>query len=108
MNHYMKTKGGREILRNNLAKFLFLRSNRLNGFVRDLVPYFILDVFLDAKSYTSGDEASTTLRRVLCELFVKSSENQLRRKRNDQRTAVEKRPLDYEHCQPGCGCRCCR
>jgi hypothetical protein len=43
-------KAGTKILRNSFAKFLYLWGNKLNGFVRDLVPKFLHDVMLDAKS----------------------------------------------------------
>lgn len=73
LNGYFREKGGRAILRNNIAKFLFLRSNRLNGFIRDLVPNFIRDVMQEAESWMIGDEKTrTALRRVLCELYVKT------------------------------------
>jgi hypothetical protein len=54
---------------------LFLRSNELEGFFRDMVPNFLRDVMVEAKAYISGDEALATLRRALCELFVKSNED---------------------------------
>jgi len=63
------------ILRNNIAKFLFLRSNKLNGFIRDLVPNFIRDVMREAEPWVSDDKASATLRKVLCELYVKTDHN---------------------------------
>ena len=63
------------ILKNNIAKFLFLRSNKLNGFIRDLVPNFIRDVMREAEPWASDDKASVALRKVLCELYVKTDPN---------------------------------
>jgi hypothetical protein len=70
-----RSKAAKTILKNNLAKFLYLRSNKLNGFVRDFVPNFLRDVMLDAKSYISGDEPLSSLRKVICELFVKNCDD---------------------------------
>ncbi|RMZ69848.1 ankyrin repeat [Pyrenophora seminiperda CCB06] len=74
LNAYLKHKAGRTILRNNMARFLFLRSHRLNGFVRDLVPNFIRDVMQRAESWISDDQARVALRRVLCELYVETDD----------------------------------
>ncbi|KAK1916054.1 hypothetical protein P3342_003869 [Pyrenophora teres f. teres] len=75
LNGYIKEKAGRNILRNNIAKFLYLRSNKLNGFIRDLVPNFIRDVMAIAEPWVRDDKAKAALRKVLCELYVKTDSN---------------------------------
>lgn len=69
---YNKTRTGREILKNNLADFLFVWSSTLNSFVQVHVPNFIRDVMLTMTPWVTGDETSSTLRKVLCELFVRN------------------------------------
>jgi hypothetical protein len=70
-----RNKAAKTILKKNLAKFLYLRSNKLNGFVCNFVPNFFRDVMLDAKSYISSDEPFSSLRKVICELFVKNCDD---------------------------------
>lgn len=72
MNAYIKDAAGRRILKNNLAKFLFLRSKKLNGYVRQFLPIFIRDMMHGARSYVNSDEAEAALRKVLCELLVET------------------------------------
>ncbi|KAI2482055.1 hypothetical protein Ptr902_06436 [Pyrenophora tritici-repentis] len=72
LNGYLKKTACRTILKKNLAKFLYLRSNKLNGFIRDLVPNFIRDVMQRAGPWVHDDKAKAALRKVLCELYVKT------------------------------------
>ncbi|KAH7371706.1 hypothetical protein BKA66DRAFT_423647 [Pyrenochaeta sp. MPI-SDFR-AT-0127] len=73
LNAYIKNRLGRKILNNYLAKFLFLRSIKLNGFVHDFLPNFIRDTMLEVSSCIKSNEAETALRKALCELLVKSN-----------------------------------
>ncbi|KAG9186385.1 hypothetical protein G6011_02941 [Alternaria panax] len=75
---YNKTRAGRDILRNNLADFLYVRSNTLNHFARPHVPNFIRDVMLVMKPWVIGDEATSKLRKALCELFVRNKVDALK------------------------------
>ncbi|KAH6875037.1 hypothetical protein BKA58DRAFT_310774 [Alternaria rosae] len=67
---YSKTPGGRKILKNCLADFLFVRSSTLNGFVRSHVPDFIRDVVRAMSQWTANDTEETALRKALCDLFI--------------------------------------
>ncbi|KAI4940470.1 hypothetical protein J4E86_010850 [Alternaria arbusti] len=68
---YLKTPAGRKILKEYLADFLFVRSKKLNGFVRSHVPDFIRDVVLAMSQWTANDVEETALRKALCEQFVR-------------------------------------
>jgi hypothetical protein len=75
---YNKTRAGREILKHKLADFLYTRSTKLNGFVRTHVPNFINRIIYITESWITGDQAISTLRRVICELFVRNCDGALR------------------------------
>ncbi|CAN9243389.1 unnamed protein product [Alternaria alternata] len=75
---YNKTRAGREILKHKLADFLYTRSTKLNGFVRTHVSNFINRIMYITESWITGDQAISTLRRVICELFVRNCDGALR------------------------------
>ncbi|CAN9171052.1 unnamed protein product [Alternaria sp. RS040] len=74
---YKKTRAGTQILKHKLADFLYTRSINLNGFVHALVPNFINRIMYISKSWITGDQAISTLRRVICELFVRNCDGAL-------------------------------
>jgi hypothetical protein len=80
---YNKTRAGREILKNSLADFLFVRSCTLNGFVRDHVPRFIRDIMRAMRTWVTDDTAAVSLRKALCELFVRNCSDALKCVLND-------------------------
>jgi hypothetical protein len=75
---YQKTRSGREILKHKLADFLYTRSTKLNGFVCTHVPNFINRIMYITGSWITGDQAISTLRRIICELFVRNCDGALR------------------------------
>ena len=77
MYAYNKTRAGREILKHKLAEFLYTRSTKLNDFVRAHVPELISGVMLSKKSWIPDNKTTSTLRRVLCELFVRNCDGAL-------------------------------
>lgn len=64
-------------MKHKLADFLYTRSAKLNGFVLAHVPELISGVMLSKKSWIPDDKTTSTLRRILCELFVRNCEGAL-------------------------------
>ena len=75
---YLKTLAGRKILKNNLADFIFVRSKKLNGFVRSHVPDFIRGILQAMSPWIADDKEEAELRKALCELFVRNHSDAFR------------------------------
>ncbi|KAI4703563.1 hypothetical protein J4E89_009984 [Alternaria sp. Ai002NY15] len=75
---YLKTPAGRKILKNKLADFIFVRSKKLNGFVRSHVPNFIRGILRAMGPWIANDTEEAELRKALCELFVRNHSDAFR------------------------------